>query len=1377
MNVNAASLAALIDGRTVDLFTFAKSQEEKVWSRTIFDKQLGEVGIPPLLTGSLHAKAELVGSWSWNLRGGIDTRGLWFGENSGATASFAPWVQLEGNAKVLGVIKIAKVTGRATFQVDASLRLADPSPGDGKVYAEEIVASGGSLTRGVLNALSASLKGGIRFDVAATAKIGPLKKTVHFDKYVKLFNFTRGPRFAGGDTAGDQPVVPAAVRDGVLTITGTDENDYVRLTPGTDQVVVRTVSRDAAGKEVVTDRAFSGVKRVRFTGGAGDDTLDAGALAIPVEADGGLDADTLIGGSAADRLTDGSGDDEDTLIGGGGNDTLIGGGGADVLTGGDGNDAITDTAGDNTLSGGDGNDTITDGAGGSRLDAGDGDDVVSAGDGDNVADLGAGNDRYTGGAGMDTVDGGLGNDTIAVGGGVDAAAPAPYTDASGEEFVTLPQPANVATGGAGNDVLTGGDARDLLQGDAGNDTLTGGGSDDMLFGGDGDDSVAGGAGDDALTGDDGIDTLAGDDGNDALSGGAGNDALTGGRGADVLVGGSGTNRLDGGAGDDTIVQAPAVYGGGVGDKIIGGVDADTLEVIGTPSDDAIGVRQTGTDRFVVSFKAPDESVEAEIAIAIGADVERLAVNGGDGNDTITGDAKSTRKLVLDGGEGDDTLRAGGGADTLLGGAGRDRLFGGAGTNDLQGEEGDDTLDGGLGSDNLGGGAGNDTLSGGGGHDVMSGGSGNDTLVAGPGVYGVIASGDDGDDTLVGGDGVDVLFGGNGDDLALGGPRLDVIDGGAGNDRLAGETGRDFIFGGDGNDTLRAFDATVWRQAAGLPAAAADLPADWLTQYGTFLEAETEVFNRLKALDAKERAGGLTEAEREEQQRLSDHLVVLNLDEIDVVEYQHVQVDVLWGGAGGDTLTGSPYADILIGDTGDDRFEHTAGNDTVQGGDDDPRSIDDGNDLYVVSGTAGADKLVVRYDAAADQVYVEVNGVGTRVSLPGIEVAGVNALAGHDRLTIDFQQKAAMKVSANGGDGNDHLDASTSQAAVQLYGDDGNDTLIGGMSDDILVGGGGNDTLTGGAEYDRLYGGEGHDRLYGGTGNDVLKGEAGDDVAEGGEGNDYVAGYAGDDLLSGGDGNDTLTGGEGHDRVNGDRGDDVVEGDVGEDTLTGGEGNDRLNGGDGNDFLDGNEGVDAISGGGGSDTLNYSEDAHKANGVYESRDSYDGGTGTDRLRVELGAEQLVTVFNRVVRFASSNLDISNRTGVETLDIISTVTPRVYRAYGMGPKVWRYGRFDGAITVNGAAGGVSDLNDPLEVVAGAALIPVLPGEVLRFDSSFGSNWEQDVDIHDDRTGARVQFWNNYYGGPGSWTYENNTSEVVVLRVSALHKRAPRAPGSRG
>jgi len=168
------------------------------------------------------------------------------------------------------------------------------------------------------------------------------------------------------------------------------------------------------------------------------------------------------------------------------------------------------------------------------------------------------------------------------------------------------------------------------------------------------------------------------------------------------------------------------------------------------------------------------------------------INGGDGNDRITGNI------------GDDILYGDAGDDNITGGKGDDDLYGGTGNDKLYGQDGDDDLDGGAGNDLLDGGNGDDYLDGGDGDDTLLGGAGNDKLY-----------GQDGDDDLDGGAGNDLLDGGNGNDELIGGAGNDMLFGGDGNDSLNGGAGNDVLLGGKGQDSLTGGagrDAFVFEQS-------------------------------------------------------------------------------------------------------------------------------------------------------------------------------------------------------------------------------------------------------------------------------------------------------------------------------------------------------------------------------------------------------------------------------------------------------------------------------------------------------------------------------------------------------------------------------------
>ena len=187
----------------------------------------------------------------------------------------------------------------------------------------------------------------------------------------------------------------------------------------------------------------------------------------------------------------------------------------------------------------------------------------------------------------------------------------------------------------------------------------------------------------------------------------------------------------------------------------------------------------------------------------------------------------------------------------------------------------------------------------------------------------------------------------------------------------------------------------------------------------------------------------------------------------------------------------------------------------------------------------------------------------------------------------------------GRDGNDLFVNHTSLPSV-AYGNQGNDTLVGGRSSDNLFGGPGNDLLRGREGDDALHGDHGDDRLEGGEGDDDLRGWYGKDVLFGNEGDDYLSGYHGNDLIWAGDGDDVLKGHEGNDRLFGQDGNDRVYGWKGNDLLVGGNGEDYLSGWSGNDILVGDSGADVLRGHSGNDLLIGGK----------GNDELDGGSGRD-----------------------------------------------------------------------------------------------------------------------------------------------------------------------
>lgn len=372
---------------------------------------------------------------------------------------------------------------------------------------------------------------------------------------------------------------------------------------------------------------------------------------------------------------------------------------------------------------------------------------------------------------------------------------------------------------------------------------------DTLRGGDGEDTIIANAGDDLIDGDAGDDSIRGEAGNDTIDGGEGNDTIDGGAGDDLIAGQSGDDVITGGAGIDTVIWNGLGNGGDVilasdgaetltvqGDSGVNVFDVDsnsgllritegaasitvatsttTINVNGGSEEDVITITSLAdVNPLILNI---DGQADNDTITAFDANIGdvRLFLNGGTGNDTITG-SRDGDSINGDGGDdsilgslGNDSVDGGDGNDTLNGEAGNDFLLGNTGNDLMDGGEGDDIVTGGLGNDTAIGGQGNDSLFGGFGADVLNGNSGNDLADGGRDNDQVLGgSGNDslkggtGDDTIRGQSGSDLIKGGDGDDDIQGNSGNDIIDAGDGNDDVNAGNGNDIVAGGDGNDTL------------------------------------------------------------------------------------------------------------------------------------------------------------------------------------------------------------------------------------------------------------------------------------------------------------------------------------------------------------------------------------------------------------------------------------------------------------------------------------------------------------------------------------------------------------------------------------------------
>jgi Ca2+-binding RTX toxin-like protein/subtilisin family serine protease len=181
---------------------------------------------------------------------------------------------------------------------------------------------------------------------------------------------------------------------------------------------------------------------------------------------------------------------------------------------------------------------------------------------------------------------------------------------------------------------------------------------------------------------------------------------------------------------------------------------------------------------------------------------------------------------------------------------------------------------------------------------------------------------------------------------------------------------------------------------------------------------------------------------------------------------------------------------------------------------------------------------------------------------------INAAAVTTDLHIDLTPGAASTIAGRS------VLITADTVIENVYGGDGNDTVLGNDADNHLVGGRGDDILWGGAGADILDGGFGADTMSGGLGDDAYYIDSlSDQVVENpGEGTDTV--YASVNyVLPGNVENLVLSASAGAISGTGNDLDNVITGNASANTLIGNAGNDTLIGGGGADTLIGGFGDD------------------------------------------------------------------------------------------------------------------------------------------------------------------------------------------------------------
>jgi Ca2+-binding RTX toxin-like protein len=584
--------------------------------------------------------------------------------------------------------------------------------------------------------------------------------------------------------------------------------------------------------------------------------------------------------------------------------------------------------------------------------------------------------------------------------------------------------------------------------------------------------------------------------------------------------------------DDTIHADPGnnvesdpeflIYGYHGNDHLYGAANDDFIDG-GTGADFMFGDR--GDDTYVVdhvddvvreidhrfSFFAGDHDlIYTSITLTLPEFVEDLSLLTGAG--AINGTGNELENIIhgnesgntLQGFDGEDLIIGHDGNDTLQGGNQNDELYGGNQNDTLEGGDGQDRLYGGNHSDTLEGGANNDTLDGGTGADDMRGGTGSDTYFVDNVGDQVTDNGILGTDTVY--STVSFTLGDNVEDLGLMGTgeidgtgnELDNTIAGNGSDNeLRGLDGEDFLKGGGGADTLRGGNQNDELYGeAGDDLLRGDAGDDEM--YGGTGDDDYFVNSAGDFVDEDPGEGRDTVF----ASVVDDYTLTANVEDLVLVTSDNGT-----GNASNNTITGNLLDNTIDGAGGADTMEGRQGDDTYL--------VDQSNDIVREFAGQGNDtvRTSINYTLSTG-VEVETLRTTDDTGTAALELTGNefnNTLIGNDGGNILRGRGGSDGIDGRGGiDTVNYFDSSG--GAIVVLGQNGapgfayefglvnNQAVL--VSVDTLLN---IENVLGSGQNDTLVGNEVINRLQGFAGNDTyVVQNAGDTIMEGaGQGSDEV----------------------------------------------------------------------------------------------------------------------------------------------------------------------------------------------------------------------------------------------------------------------------------
>ncbi|MFL5899984.1 MAG: calcium-binding protein [Solirubrobacterales bacterium] len=367
-----------------------------------------------------------------------------------------------------------------------------------------------------------------------------------------------------------------------------------------------------------------------------------------------------------------------------------------------------------------------------------------------------------------------------------------------------------------------------------------------------------------------------------------------------------------------------------------------------------------------------------------------------------------------------------------------------------------------------------------------------------------------DDTILGSLGNDLLCGGPGADLIHGGRGNDVANGGAGDDdRVIGDLGDDHLYGGPGNADEVAGSLGIDTLSGG--------PGDFDLVHGDYGydrvdggAGEGDIASFATDVGAG-RSGGAKVSLAAHRARGDGHDRLFRFESLE-------------GSAFDDILVGNRQANVIDGGAGNDVIRGGGGRDELNGG----QGVDRCQGAKGRTSSCGREKKLKA--SAYVELDTELGGGG------GLEIVGGG---GPDSFTVFFDEKTstfAIGAARGIAIGPGCIRASPVQVSCPTNGParwlmadlgPGDDSLqvvgsLAGAQNVRIAGGLGDDTIHGGPEDDLIEAGFGSDRLYGGAGADGLIGST--------PGPTYLYGGADGDLLAAGGGcaGGAIVGGPGRD---------------------------------------------------------------------------------------------------------------------------------------------------------------------------------------------------------------------------------------------------------